>query len=580
MTAVAILVLCVNALAPTSWTTRAQPSHAVDESGVMGYVLAPDGTPVSGGTVVILSPFAPTKVSIERSGHFRWLATRSGLVHIVVSVPGLASHRMEVTVPASRSLRLPVVRLERATYFRVKFVSAAGEPIIAPQLRQRSFDVSGNPMFDVLGDRISDPPDSDGAITVGPLSRGITTLALDTPFFAQTRLPDIKVAGTAKVLDGGTVVVQQPGSILHVDLVDAGGVPVAEHDVHLEDVSPRSPLAFLPMRTNQQGRATFDRLAAGQYRVRTSALERCANQLLAISRVVAVSGSGMLETRIVLGGRAMFRITSSLAPARSTLISASPEVPPPPILFGPRSGSFECRGTTDTEGRVTLTNFPPGPAHVTVHMANSRYVRPVDVSDGRELDIDVPEGFLAVRVVNALKNEPVMGATITWTGSGGRVEATTTATGDALLEGVGTAGGTLAVSAQGYQLVGEELAEPPGNLHDISLMPAAAATNLRPRVISTSGEPVAGAVVELISASPAAVSRVAVTDAKGVVTFADVPPGPLQLIASADGFVTSTIHSEELRTEHGRVDAVARVSRDCQRRPASDRGSSSRPRLE
>ena len=88
-------------------------------------------------------------------GTFSLARDTIGAVSHVVSVPGLASHRMEVTVPASRSLRLPVVRLERATYFRVKFVSAAGEPIIAPQLRRRSFDVSGNPMFDVLGDRIS-----------------------------------------------------------------------------------------------------------------------------------------------------------------------------------------------------------------------------------------------------------------------------------------------------------------------------------------------------------------------------------------------------------------------------------------
>jgi hypothetical protein len=92
------------------------------------------------------------------------------------------------------------------------------------------------------------------------------------------------------------------------------------------------------------------------------------------------------------------------------------------------------------------------------------------------------------------------------------------------------------------------LAEPPGFLKDIALMPVAAATNLRPRVITTSGAPLPNAVVELISANPAAVPHVAVTDANGVVAFSDVPSGSFQLIASADGFVTSQMRVGEDRT--------------------------------
>jgi hypothetical protein len=113
---------------------------------------------------------------------------------------------------------------------------------------------------------------------------------------------------------------------------------------------------------------------------------------------------------------------------------------------------------------------------------------------------------------------------------------------------VGTAGGSLGASARGYQPIEEQLAEPPGFLHDIALVPLAASANLRPRVITTSGEPLPNAVVELISANAAAVPQVAVTDAKGVVAFSDVPSGSLQLIASADGFATSTMRIGEDRT--------------------------------
>lgn len=529
-------LLFVIALAVASAATRAQPQRVEREPGVSGYVLAADGTPVSGGTVVTQSPGIVATTLIDRTGRFRFVPPRSGIHQVLVSVPGLTPYRATVTVPPSRSLRLPVIRLETATVFRVRLVSPAGEPIIAPQLRRRSFDASGQPIVDGLGDRISESADNDGTINIGPLPRGMMAVAVDTPLFAQTRLPDLHFADAARIVDGGTVVIQQPGGVIHVDLVDADGAAVREHDVYLEDPRPRSPLVFRPERTNQQGRASFGRLAAGQYRVSTQAVNRCANVTLTTSRVVAMSGIGAVEVRVIVGGHATFRITTPLGPAKGLLVSASPTAPPLP---GPPYRSFGCRGTTASDGRVTLMNFPPGPAHVDVPMTNSTYVRQIAVpSDGREIVIDIPEGLLPVRVVNALNNQPVAGATITWTGSGARVEATTTAAGDALLEGAGGTSGTLAASAQGYQPTEKPLTEPQGVPQDIALMPLPR-VNARIRVITTSGEPLADAVVALISANPAAVPRVAVTDATGVVTFSDVPSGSLELVASADGFVMS-----------------------------------------
>jgi hypothetical protein len=196
---------------------------------------------------------------------------------------------------------------------------------------------------------------------------------------------------------------------------------------------------------------------------------------------------------------------------------------------------------TDGEGRVTLTNFPPGPANVDVRMTNSTYIRRVEVPlDGREVAIAIPDGFLPVHVVNG-KNEPVRGTSITWTGGGGRVEAVAMATGDALLEGVGTAQGTLTVSAPGYQPTEEPLAEPPGILHTLVLSPLPQPAHVRVRVTTIAGEPLPNAVVELLSADPAAVPRVALTDGRGVVMFDDVSSGSSRVIVSASGFVTSTM---------------------------------------
>jgi hypothetical protein len=256
-----LLLLIVNVLMPVAATTGGQ--RVVEEPGVSGYVLAPDGTPVSGGTVVAQSGFLSTTTSIDSTGRFRLVPTRSGSNLFLVSVPGLAPYRIIVTVPDSRSLRLPVIRLEPGAYYRVRLVSAAGEPIIAPQLRRRLFDVSGRQIVDGPGDRSSDPADNDGAITIGPLPRGVMTVAVDMPFFAQTRLPDVNLGDPTKTVDGGTIAIQRPGTVLQVDVLDGIGGPAPDHEVVIEDVRPRSPLAFLPVRTNQQGRATFDRLAPG-----------------------------------------------------------------------------------------------------------------------------------------------------------------------------------------------------------------------------------------------------------------------------------------------------------------------------
>src|SRR6185436_13510353 len=121
-----------------------------------------------------------------------------------------------------------------------------------------------------------------------------------------------------------------------------------------------------------------------------------------------------------------------------------------------------CRGTTDASGRVTLTNFPPGPADIAVRFSNSLYVKRVDVPiGGGEIAVSTADGFLPVRVVNTATHEPVPRAFVTWTiDGGGRAEATATIAGEALLESVGTRAGVLTVTAPGFQTAEEQLPEP------------------------------------------------------------------------------------------------------------------------
>src|SRR5262245_24108217 len=200
-------------------------SAPAEELGVSGQVFAPDGTPVLSGTAAIQTRFGGRVTSpIEETGRFRVVPVTSGGHQVIVSVPGFAPYRVSVDVPRSKTLKLPLIHLSPATYFRVRFVSAAGEPIISPQLRRQSFDANG-PIPPAPDDRASERTDSDGATIIGPLPRGIMTLAIDTPPLAQTRLPDVTVTGEQAVIDGGTVVVDS-GAVLQVEVVDESGAPV------------------------------------------------------------------------------------------------------------------------------------------------------------------------------------------------------------------------------------------------------------------------------------------------------------------------------------------------------------------
>ena len=181
-----------------------------------------------------------------------------------------------------------------------------------------------------------------------------------------------------------------------------------------------------------------------------------------------------------------------------------------------------------------------------MHFANSLYVRRLEVPiGGGEVAVSVPDGVIPVRVINAVKREPVPRAFVTWTiEGGGRSEATTTIVGEALLEGVGTKSGILTVTAPGFQPVEERLPEPPGILHDIALMPLPD-TSLRVRVVTAAGEALSNAVVEVVPENPLVAPQIAVTDAKGVGTFLDAPAGTLRVTAIASGYLASTMRMSQ-----------------------------------
>ena len=527
------------------------------EPGITGQVLTPDGSPVTQGNVLLMTSLTGrVTAAIDRTGHFRIIPDGTGWQRLFISVPGFAPHRINVTVPPSRIMALPEIKLLEATYFRARFVTAEGEPLGASGLRRQSIDGDGLTILDPL-DHVREQVETDGSITIGPLPPGKTLMAFDRPMFAQTRLRDINVTGKQPVIEGGTITIER-GAQLRVDILDGAGQPVPRHDVLLEDAVAPSPLSFPTVKTDAQGAAVFDRLASGRYRVWTRTVDRCGgNPELAISRLVSASGSGGARTRLVIGGQAAFRITSVLGPVPGRNVFASPDGPLPP--WQSRFAEFStrprqpmptlsppsCSGATDGDGRVTLKPFPPGPAQVRVRLFNSTYIVRVTVPEGgREQTIAVPDGLLPVRVIDQTSKNPVALAQVVWVGGNARVEALTTPNGDALLESVGSIGGTLTISSREYQTLEGVFEETPGTAQEVALTPLPS-TRLSVRVIDGDGKAVDGAIVELLARGPGDVAEFAAADAKGVTTFIDLPPGQLQFTARADGFAPATVRIAE-----------------------------------
>ena len=544
-----ILACALCAVVLTAATRAQRP--APEEAAITGEVLSPKGVPVSGGNIALMTA-AGTRVtgSIDKAGRFRIVPDSQGWMRLFISVPGFEPSRANVTVNSSRKMTLPPITLREATYFRVRFVSVDGEALPAAGFRHRLIDADGLAIPDPLG-HVQLQAEQDGTITLGPLPRGRMTTAFDRAPFAPTRLPDVNVTGSQRLIDRGTVTIQ-PASQMLVDVVDSRQRAAPNHEVWIEDATQPSMLSYQPVTTNAEGRAVFTRLGSGRYRVWTRAPELCGVQAMLVSRLASASTGSAAAVRLVVGGTAALRITTVLGPLFNRRVSLSHDAPGEapwraPIINAMRvqrgqvvpSRSSSCSAVTDNEGRVTLTSFPPGAAHAHVQLFNSTYIAGVNVPENtREIPIAVPDGLMQVHVIDRVTRQPIA-ASLVWAGGSGRVEVTATANGDALLEGVGNTGGTLTISHREYQTLEGAFEETPGTAQEVALLPLPSA-RVPVRVLTSDGAAIPDAVVELWTAAGDA-AEFAATDAKGVATLTDVPPGTLRLTAHANGYAPVTV---------------------------------------
>jgi len=532
-------------------------------------VLTSESHPVSSGTVSIQSFGSERQVTIDSNGRFRFEGLAPGLYDMHVSVPRLMAHRLKIGISSPGRLALQPIKLFPAAYVRVRLLSPTGEPITWPRVFRDSFNINGSRIPEKPEDWVPGGVDADGTTTVGPLPRGITVLTSDTPPFARKRLRDVRITGESPLVDLGTVTLE-PGSTLNVQVLDGAGAPVPGHEVFLDDGVAFSPLWLPPVRTDARGRVTFDRLGSGRYTLRTPAIRPCSRGWPTVGRFVDIPRGGTIEKTLVIDGVLRLRLTTNGVPLAATSVSVTSESTPPApppwlrelLLFAFQqrmrglSADSPCTGTTDADGRVTLPAVPPGPARAAVRLANSTWIRGLQApADGRRVSVQIPSGILPARAMAADTRAPLGGATFTWMSGGATVEAAGSATGEVLLEGVGARPGKLTGRAPNYGSAHVSFTTPPDVLQDL-VLERAAGLDLQCRVVTDTGKPVAGAVVELEPHDRLEIAQVAATDSDGLVRFTSVSTGPMRLRAWADGLVLSIVESISVTPQNNAATVV------------------------
>jgi hypothetical protein len=541
-------------LAPVAAGLLAVAQSTADAPGLTGRVLDPAGEALPGAAVTADLLGRPPgnrpafSTSTDAHGRFHLDVSPGGSHLLQVTAPGFAPERIVLDLPPSRAMALPAIALSPETRVRARITLDGGAPVQVPALLGRSFAVDGTPLHVDRGSLVLEPAD-DGGVTFGPVPRGIAVLGIEAPPLARTRLPDVRVDGSRRLVDIGTVVIR-PGAELHVRVTSPDGSPVARTWVSLGDGEAVSPFDGLRRATDEDGRVVFEGLARGRHVLTVRGDPPCRSTSPTYAHEVDVPDGGTRHERVIIGAATLtVRVSSHGQPMRGVRVSVYPVMPemrrpawqaaaqgaatetPPP-------GPLECSGTTDADGQVAIAQVPMGSHHLRVHLLNATWSARLRMPAGpATMSIVLPEHAAAVRVVDAATGTPLAHADVRFEGERARVVAQTTVTGDALLEALPASAGTLTVVANGYEPLTRRLS-PLGGPTGVRLrrVPAPAVSC---RVVDEHGRPLVGAVV-LLQTQDGKNGQVLLTDRFGGASFTRTGTRPVRLCAAAPGYAEAS----------------------------------------
>ena len=539
-----------------SLTAASVVFHILPAVSVSGRVLDPNGRPIDGATVAVVRdvPYAVRKGVSSKEGRFNVETVPLGESHIEVLAPGWRDEWIPISLRAGSDVSLPPIYLSPEAEVRgVILNESTGEPVAGARVIVENPDTSTGALRDLLDGPRSLLTNGEGIFRLRGARPEPLQLAVDAPGLARTRLEKVDVPADG-LLDLGAILIG-PGTTLVVEVTDLSDGPIPRQRLSIDRGPAISAGSALEAETDGTGLARFDRLGAGRYRLRVGGSDRPGESGPRRLQWLDLDGSvGDKEVKVSLATLSLrLHVEQAFLPDTRLAVTVGPaamdlqpqEASPIRIvrgdevrLFNKPAGAVKA-GLTDERGDVQVDDVDPGDLRVGVQLGLSKWstLLSLNVMSTRQ-EIHVPRNVVPVTVMGAAG--PLAGAHVQVDYQNGiRLEGDTLEDGSTRLLGSQALGAVLIASAAGHRERRINLPSSESTPQTVTLDSNTDGGSIRVRVMTESGEALAGALVSAIHQdSPE--RRSAISDDGGVALLSRLPSGSKRLIVRREPFAPLT----------------------------------------
>lgn len=474
-------------------------------------------TSMSAGGMVRMAPPQLRSFTSE-DGSFVLENVPFGAVNLVVSAPGFAGGRMNLTLEEGKPLENVEVEIDRGVKLTGKVTGPNGSA-----LSDASVFIRPSPNRPFSMSFVRTTTDTNGEYTLEALSPGEETIE-----FSHPKHLNAEKTVTLKDREQRLDVRLESGMKVAGMVVTEGGAPVAE-----AEVVARGGSSFESARSDSNGAFELESIAPGRYTVTASRAG------FADGRVEDFDPASGAPLRIVLrtGGTIWGRVSGLTDEELSN------------VMVDARGAGTASRGAVDSSGNYRIEGVSAGTVRVSAQVitrgfggGKSSPAQTVELTEGGSQQVDIRfESGTAISGRVLRNRAPLAGAMVQFAPRTAAAQTRSSASTDG--QGYYTVTG-LEPGDYNVAVVDLERFSPYSTTYQVSGSATFdiefSTSSLRGRVIdSSSGEGVAEANVQVRPATPddsVRMIRGALSDVAGNFTIENVPPGSYLISASKDGF--------------------------------------------
>ncbi|MFC7370130.1 carboxypeptidase regulatory-like domain-containing protein [Fictibacillus iocasae] len=503
---------------------------------ISGTVTDAAGVAVVGATVQAFDSIGNLigTAATDQNGDYTIPNLPSGNITVIASAQGFANASTEVTLARGQNLLDVDLAFPSGLPASVSgtVTNEAGVPISGATIQ--ILDEDGN----LIGTATSD---SNGDYTIPNLPAGSFTVFVSAVGFQNESLGiTLAVGQDLTDVDFALAAIGAPGT-LSGQVTNATGTPIVDTLVTVRD---ENGFVVATATTGPDGTYTITGLDPGTVTVTFTAVN--------FSTFV---GTAFIEEGQVTILNAL--LTSNPGFITGTVTDAATGLPlgGTTVRILDEAGNILAELITDASGAFTSPGLAAG--SYTVVVINPDYqgfVTDITLASGETVTLNIAlqanPGSITGSVVNALTGLPIAGAFVeVFLGFTPLISGFTDLNGNFTFEGLPEGLLTVTASAPSFAIDSEDVTVFAGEQSIVNLALIENPASVSGQVVTSTGTPVANATVRAVDQAGQIIATVT-TDSLGQFTFDNLPPGVITLLASADGFPSS---STDVTLEPGEV---------------------------